>query len=1033
MKCPNCGKRIKSSWKYCRYCDAPISCDKNIGNHKILRESIIALLIVVSIAIICGGVLFVINQGHQKKTQIAETDTSGFSYYPSAEEDISVDKSTGIRYLSNELLVTLASSSDVLKLEELIAPYGGQIVGEIPKLAEYQILLDDKHTLQEVDELVSMLSIQSWIIHSSANYVVEMEPFYTPNDKEWKDEWGQLPEGKNWGVEAIDAPGAWDHLDHMSTVNVGVIDNRFALDHPDLHFSEMPLGMANLARDLIDKKVTWSSDASSRDNHGTHVAGTIAASFDNSLGITGIAPKVNLYAVSTDGTGIVMADFSVFTWKVVLYYMLVEKQCNVINLSMGYDLLAYNSAKGDENAIRVLKETNEELTYFIKNLILPINDRFVICVSAGNQNDTTDSESGYKYFLKAENDDSDYPYSYYSYSDYCAYKAGEKSSFTTYYDPYISGELPIERLEQGDVDAGYDIISGINDEDVRSHVIVVGSVDAPVFSPASEKNADVEVSYHVSSFSNGGTRVDIVAPGVDIESTVGISRVGDGNGYAKMSGTSMAAPHVAGVAVLVYSPNPNLSGAEVKKIICETAIGTFVHDGCGLLNAKAAVEQAIAKEDPEDDAFEHSPAIPDNPVITEQPAITEPLVKDRCNSSFTTSNWNYTIEVHIPRINLSSEEVRAVNNEIYNLLKPYDDDLHTRFNRDSDLIANAQGISYEWTIHGDVLSLDIFYDISSERFTRGELHYQFSISSGKRLYPDQEDESPSQFTVFPSSDGALYIPILEKIIASWKHPYEEGYGMLYDLNIDGIPELIVLYDDSVDYSVYYDIYSIRNGQVIPLKRHEYVVTEVDASYGQIGIVNYNGKNAFEVLRHDFGLGGVDYDEIHILAIDSFDEVATFVREGVWSFSQSEGPKIVDNNCTINGTPSTYDDYQKALSAIEEIDMLYSYIGDNQSQPMNSGMGFYDLLRHLQQEAGIIASEEAIYSLNEAEAVANDQWKSYLARNQGFDWAIVKQDSLIKDGVEYYCFTLQENSLGTWNISRYLFFNSVTGEYGDSLY
>ncbi|PWG05663.1 S8 family serine peptidase [Polaribacter aquimarinus] len=65
-----------------------------------------------------------------------------------------------------------------------------------------------------------------------------------------------------------------------------------------------------------------------------------------------------------------------------------------------------------------------------------------------------------------------------------------------------------------------------------------------------------------ASFSNyGKINVDIFAPGVQVYSTT------PENGYAKFSGTSMAAPSTAGVAALVRSYYPKLSASQVKHII----------------------------------------------------------------------------------------------------------------------------------------------------------------------------------------------------------------------------------------------------------------------------------------------------------------------------------------------------------------------------------------------------------------------------------------------------------------------------------
>lgn len=70
----------------------------------------------------------------------------------------------------------------------------------------------------------------------------------------------------------------------------------------------------------------------------------------------------------------------------------------------------------------------------------------------------------------------------------------------------------------------------------------------------------------VASFSNyGQSDVDVFAPGVDILSTV------PGNGYERDSGTSMAAPVVTGLAALLLSYYPNLTAADVKRIILASA------------------------------------------------------------------------------------------------------------------------------------------------------------------------------------------------------------------------------------------------------------------------------------------------------------------------------------------------------------------------------------------------------------------------------------------------------------------------------
>lgn len=70
----------------------------------------------------------------------------------------------------------------------------------------------------------------------------------------------------------------------------------------------------------------------------------------------------------------------------------------------------------------------------------------------------------------------------------------------------------------------------------------------------------------LSYFSNyGKSSVLLAAPGSDIYSTV------PGGGYAKLSGTSMAAPQVSGAVALALSVSPQLNGAQMAKALCDSS------------------------------------------------------------------------------------------------------------------------------------------------------------------------------------------------------------------------------------------------------------------------------------------------------------------------------------------------------------------------------------------------------------------------------------------------------------------------------
>ncbi len=94
---------------------------------------------------------------------------------------------------------------------------------------------------------------------------------------------------------------------------------------------------------------------------------------------------------------------------------------------------------------------------------------------------------------------------------------------------------------------------------------------------------------------NWGSRIDICAPGVNIYSTY------PGNSYFYLSGTSQAAPHVAGVSALVWSVRRDLSARSILTILKSSAkaIGDGTNGqklGAGIVDAYAAVKLASSYE-----------------------------------------------------------------------------------------------------------------------------------------------------------------------------------------------------------------------------------------------------------------------------------------------------------------------------------------------------------------------------------------------------------------------------------------------------
>ncbi|MBU1178548.1 S8 family serine peptidase [Patescibacteria group bacterium] len=125
--------------------------------------------------------------------------------------------------------------------------------------------------------------------------------------------------------------------------------------------------------------------------------------------------------------------------------------------------------------------------------------------------------------------------------------------------------------------------------------------DTSDYQPAGMENvitvAATDYTDSRASFSNYGDEVDVAAPGVDILSLKAVgtsmgSAVGDK--YTRASGTSMACPHVAGAAALIWSESPNYTNQEVEQVLETTAddlgdIGFDPYFGHGRINALAAL------------------------------------------------------------------------------------------------------------------------------------------------------------------------------------------------------------------------------------------------------------------------------------------------------------------------------------------------------------------------------------------------------------------------------------------------------------
>jgi len=122
-----------------------------------------------------------------------------------------------------------------------------------------------------------------------------------------------------WGINVIKSPLAWD-ITKGKGIKVAVCDTGIDYTHPDLS--------ANYKGGI--SFVPTESDPKDHNRHGTHCAGTIAASINGS-GVIGVAPSANLYAVKTlssNGSGN-------WSWLIAGIKWCIDNGMHVVNMSLG--------------------------------------------------------------------------------------------------------------------------------------------------------------------------------------------------------------------------------------------------------------------------------------------------------------------------------------------------------------------------------------------------------------------------------------------------------------------------------------------------------------------------------------------------------------------------------------------------------------------------------------------------------------------------------------------------------------------------
>ena len=201
---------------------------------------------------------------------------------PLDPETISIDSETGFPFVNDQILITFKENVTKEAARTIIHSINGEIVGFIQMTNDYQVQLtqipENQDAFDYLNNLIAQLNANEDIETAVLNeVVVNAENSVDPDPWEEVRDWNEEdPQGNRWGVEAIDAPSAWQvydehpkYLGEQHKVNIGVIDSGFQLNHEDLQIPRAQ-SKKGLTNDEVDP-----------DDHGTHVAGTIGAIANN--------------------------------------------------------------------------------------------------------------------------------------------------------------------------------------------------------------------------------------------------------------------------------------------------------------------------------------------------------------------------------------------------------------------------------------------------------------------------------------------------------------------------------------------------------------------------------------------------------------------------------------------------------------------------------------------------------------------------------------------------------------------------------
>jgi serine protease len=405
-----------------------------------------------------------------------------------------------------------------------------------------------------------------------------------------------------YGIDMVQARDVWD-ADRDGTIDAGaatgagitvcVIDSGIYAGHED--FAGVNI--------LGGYPTGWNTDTC---GHGTHVAGTIAAQFGNGVGVTGVNPgAVNFYFVQVF-TG-AACDWTYSSTLADAANRCAAQGANIISMSLGgskKNRLEENTFNNlySQGILSIAAAGNEGTSA----LSYPASYNSVVSVAAIDQNmewaDFSQYNSQVEVAAPGVGVLSTVPWissntltvnniTYQAnHVDYAAYGTANGTLVDGgLCDSTGSWSGKIVLCQRGDI-SFYDKVMNVQNSGGAAAVIYnnePGNFLGTLGDGSSSTIVVISLSQEDGQY--------LVANELNAVGTVASSITQPASGYEAWDGTSMATPHVSGVAALVWSGVPNKTNAEIRAALTSTALdlgaaGRDVYYGYGLVQACDALE-----------------------------------------------------------------------------------------------------------------------------------------------------------------------------------------------------------------------------------------------------------------------------------------------------------------------------------------------------------------------------------------------------------------------------------------------------------